>query len=602
MSDKEQEYKELFISEALSNLEELNKLLTSLEENPTDKRCIDAIFRITHTLKGNALGMGFEQISKFAHLLEDIFALIKDGKSILNEEVFTSLFKSFDILSELTMAINEPDKIVRYRGLQRKLEVIIEKQSPVDAKVEEEKSAVVPKQKSKKEDKAIAPKSKEKKEEQSLSDAEEAPIQQIEEYLNAEEVEEDEVEDLSANKKIIFSDLVQVPVGKLDNLLNLVGELIIERDRLIAINEQAQSRSEFSRLTRISADLQYSVMDVRMVQVGFLFNKFYRVVRDAAKSEDKEVELIIEGSDTEIDRNILQIISDSLIHLIRNAIGHGIESPKDRKDCKKSAKGQLKLSARNESEGVLIEIKDDGKGIDLARIVKKVIDKGWVDLHQAAKLSDEEIISFIFQPGFSTSEQVNDISGRGVGMDVVKKALDSIGGNIKVTTEKGVGSTFSLTLPSSMAVKGTLLFEVRKSQYAIPLSYTESVLSVSKSDIKRVQNRLMITHLNRTVEAIYLKDLLFKDSKAPEPEEEMPEKLNVIIVHYSGRTVGFIVDLLLQQKEIVEKPLKKPVDIVGYISGVTIMGNGNVCLVINVPQIIQSLFSYSINLNNPVLA
>ena len=253
--------------------------------------------------------------------------------------------------------------------------------------------------------------------------------------------------------------MVQVPVEKLDNLLNLVGELIIERDRLITTHEANVSRNEFNSLKRVSSDLQYSVMDVRLVQVGFLFNKFHRVVRDAASTEKKQVDLVIEGSETEIDRNILQIISDSLIHLIRNAIGHGIESEVDRKGNGKAAIGKLTLSARNESEGVIIDIKDDGKGIDVEKIKKKVAQKGWVESSVLDKMTQEEIISFIFEPGFSTNDAVNSMSGRGVGMDVVKKAIDSVGGNIKVQTEAGKGSVFSLILPSSMAVKSTLLFE-----------------------------------------------------------------------------------------------------------------------------------------------
>lgn len=584
MSNKEKEYKELFISEAHSNLEELNKLLTLLEQNQQDKRSVDAIFRIIHTLKGNAAGMGFDSIAKFAHVLEDLFELIKDKKLIPDEETFTILYRSFDILSELTTALDEPAKNVRYRGVQRKLELLIEKQAGTNTPITNSK--VIEEEK----------KEEEAKPEVRATDPETA-------LPHPSQSEEKEEEESEGSKKIIFSDLVQVPVEKLDNLLNLVGELLIERDRLMTgALETGVSRNEYSRLNRISSDLQYSVMDVRLVQVGFLFNKFHRVVRDAAKYEQKEVELIIEGSDTEIDRNILQIISDSLIHLIRNAVGHGIESPEERLKAGKKSKGHLTLSARNEREGVLIEIRDDGKGLDLAGITKKIIEKGWMNPLQAVKLSEEEIISFIFQPGFSTSEQVSDISGRGVGMDVVKQALDSIGGNIKVNTAKGSGTTFSLSLPSSMAVKSTLLFEIQDTQYAIPLSYTESVLSVPRHEIKKMQKRMMISHLDKTIEIIPLKDLLFLDGNKSAAGGEATEKLNIIIVQYSGRTVGFIVDKLLQQKEIVEKPLKKPVDKVNYISGVTIMGNGNVCLVVNVPQILQGLFNYSLNKKNQVLA
>lgn len=607
MSNKENEYKELFISEASASVEELNNLLTRLEKAPKEVKTIDNIFRITHTLKGNAAGMGFETISKFAHALEDLFTEIKKGSLLLDVEIFTVLFKSIDVLTELIEAIDSPNTNVKYRGIQRKLEVMVEnvrkkEASPSTTKTQKStnttKSPSVKKVKSA--DEALI------KLQQKINVNNEENAKQAE--VLAEDIEDNEAVTAISNeetdaKKITFSDIVQVPVKKLDNLLNLVGELIIERDRLITEHEGKVSRNEFNRLKRVTSDLQYSVMDVRLVQVGFLFNKFHRVVRDAATSEGKKVDLIIEGSDTEIDRNILQIISDSLIHLIRNAIGHGIEEAKIRQAAKKPDAGTLTLSARNESEGVVIDIKDDGKGIDIARIREKVIQKGWVDVNTAKNMSEDEIISFIFEPGFSTNEVVNSISGRGVGMDVVKKAADSVGGNIKVSTEAGKGSTFSLILPSSMAVKATLLFEVGHTQYAIPLAYTEAVISVPKSKIFKMQNRLMVSHLDKTIETIFLKELFFKDEEnVREKALKSEEKWQIIIVHYNGKKLGLIVDKLLQQKEIVEKPLKKPVDFVKFISGVTILGNGNVCLVLNVPQIIQKLFNYSVNINATAVA
>jgi two-component system chemotaxis sensor kinase CheA len=237
----------------------------------------------------------------------------------------------------------------------------------------------------------------------------------------------DHAENEQIDTKISFSDLVQVPVKKLDNLLNLVSELTIERDRLIAIHAGKLSKNEYSRLQRISSDLQYSVMDVRLVQVGFLFNKFHRVVRDAAALENKKVALKLEGTDTEIDRNILQIISDSLIHLIRNSVGHGIEIPADRKKVGKAEMGTLVLRASNENDSVIIEIQDDGKGIDHTFIKRKAIEKGLVSKEAASHLSEMECIMFIFEPGFSSADQVTAISGRGVGMDVVKKPLMLLG-------------------------------------------------------------------------------------------------------------------------------------------------------------------------------
>lgn len=607
MSNKEQEYKKLFISEADSNVEELETLLTQLEKSPSDQKTIDSIFRITHTLKGNAAGMGFEIISKFAHALEDLFSEIKQSNIKIEEEIFTTLFKAVDTLKVLVQSLSDDTLNVKYRGIQRKLEVIVESSRKADKPQESPnntKKIAVKKTVSNSKKPASKPKNDEKQQLEELqAQVEEHQANQPKKAMPVEEEEEMIITEEKDPKKISFSDMVQVPVEKLDNLLNLVGELIIERDRLITTHEANVSRNEFNSLKRVSSDLQYSVMDVRLVQVGFLFNKFHRVVRDAATTERKQVDLVIEGSETEIDRNILQIISDSLIHLIRNAIGHGIESEADRKGEGKDTIGKLTLSARNESEGVIIDIKDDGKGIDVEKIKKKVAQKGWVEASVLDKMTEEEIISFIFEPGFSTNDAVNSISGRGVGMDVVKKAIDSVGGNIKVQTKAGQGSVFSLILPSSMAVKSTLLFEVGHSQYAVPLTYTDAVLSLERGEIYKIQNRLMINHQDQTIETVFLRDLFFPE-EASKREEALKsnEKWNVVLVHYNGKKLGLVVDKLLQQKEIVEKPLKKPVDFVRFVSGVTILGNGKVCLVINIPQIIQKLFNHSVNLNATAVA
>jgi len=607
MSNKEQEYKKLFISEADSNVEELETLLTQLEKTPADQKTIDSIFRITHTLKGNAAGMGFEVISKFAHALEDLFSEIKQSNIQIEEDTFSTLFKAADTLKDLVQSLSDIKLNVRYRGIQRKLEVIVENSRKVEKPQGKKKSEeeVIGKKPVSKAKKSVAKPHKEEREQlnELQGQVEQHQAKQPKKSIALEEEKEMITSEEKDAKKISFSDMVQVPVEKLDNLLNLVGELIIERDRLITTHEASVSRNEFNSLKRVSSDLQYSVMDVRLVQVGFLFNKFHRVVRDAAATEKKRVDLVIEGSETEIDRNILQIISDSLIHLIRNAIGHGIENESERKSYKKEAIGKLTLSARNESEGVIIDIKDDGKGIDVEKVKKKVAQKGWVEASVLDKMSKEEIISFIFEPGFSTNDAVNSISGRGVGMDVVKKAIDSVGGNIKVQTEKGKGTVFSLILPSSMAVKSTLLFEVANSQYAVPLTYTDAVLSLERKDVYKIQNRLMINHQDQTIETVFLKDLFFPEEASARSEAlKSNDKWNVVLVHYNGKKLGLVVDKLLQQKEIVEKPLKKPIDFVRYVSGVTILGNGKVCLVINISQIIQKLFNHSVSVNATAVA
>jgi two-component system chemotaxis sensor kinase CheA len=505
-------------------------------------------------------------------VLEDFFGEVREGRLVLGSEIFVSVFKAADVLGELIEAIKKP-RDVKYRGIKTKLEVLIKgaKQEAAPVEATEAPGSV-------------------------LSDVLEMKSESASASSTNPE-EENEVE----TTNVSFSDLVQVPVSKLDNLLNLVGELVIERDRIIANSSSTHASNEYSRLNRISSDLQYSVMDVRLVQVGFLFNKFHRIVRDASSKEGKKVLLRLEGTETEIDRNILQVISDSLIHLIRNSVGHGVERPEVRQQKGKPEEGVVTLSASSESDTVFIKIKDDGAGIDPQRIKQKAIEKGLITPQDANQMSDRDLTMLIFEPGFSTMDSVTAISGRGVGMDVVKKALDSIGGTVQVDSMIGEGSIFTLSLPSSMAVKSTLLFNLDNQTYAIPLSYTESVISIYKSDIHKAANGLITVHLGNTIHIVFLSDL-FAQSQGRSKEKYAsfdllhPEaKLEIVVVSFNGKRIGFIVDKLLQQKEIVEKPLRKPFDSVSFLSGVTILGNGNVCLSLSIPGIMQALVGNQIN-------
>ena len=587
MSSKEEEYKEMFLSEALDNYEELNKLFTALEKDTSNKKIIDHIFRITHTLKGNAMGMGFVEIAELAHVMEDIFSEAKEGKIILDDELFNSLFKANDKLGELIEAIRTGKK-VNYKGIRTKLSVYL-KNARETRGFENETSI---EKELPKEEVLYAV------EEQDLSGYENGNASVKIENRDAfnEFLEEDD------QPKITFSDLVNVPVRKLDNLLNLVGELIIERDSLVAASlERGYSTNTFARLQRITSDLQYGVMDVRLVQIGFLFNKFHRIIRDVAVIENKKVDLVLEGTEIEIDRNILKIMSDSLIHLIRNSVSHGIETPEERKKKNKPETGKVILKARNEKDTVIIEVKDDGNGIDHVTIARKAVEKGIIKPEYAKMASKEELLMLIFEPGFSNAEVITEVSGRGVGMDVVKRATESIGGNIKVETEIGKGSTITLLLPSSMAVKGALLFELNKQEYAVALSYTEAVVSFRKSDIHKISNGLMATYLGKTISVIFLNDLYEIGGLSELAEDEgrlhktfdsieEDKKLDVLVASYANKYVGFVVDKLLQQKEIVEKTLAPPIDKMDMISGATILGNGNVCLVLDIANIINTLF------------
>ncbi|UXP31097.1 chemotaxis protein CheA [Reichenbachiella agarivorans] len=583
MDSKEQQYRDLFHQEAIESFEELNRLFTDLEKDHGNQSAIDSIFRITHTIKGNAMGMGFDDIAKLSHVMEDVMGAVKSGDMSLNKEIFDALFTANDKLGALIEALKSGAK-VSYLGIKTKLGVFFKNatQAPQIKETQEEKKT---------------PDSSEHSTAIELESVESSPS-----YDGDKDNENDEsIDEVDDQPTITFTDVIQIPVKKVDELMNLVGQLIIERDRLISINSQNGSRAtEFEGLQRISSDLQYSVMNARMVQVGFLFNKFHRIVRDVAHIENKNVDLVIKGTDVEIDRNILKIMSDSMIHLVRNAVSHGIESAENRKAKGKKKSGKITLNARYERDSVVIEVSDDGNGIDANVIRKKAIEKGLVKKEVAEKLSENEVIMFIFEPGFSNAEKITEISGRGVGMDVVKRATESIGGQISVNTVVGQGSTINLILPSSMALKGALLFEVNEHEYAVPLTYTDAVVSMPKTEIHKIGDGLMANYLSDTISIVFLKDFLNVETLSDLTksgalhqsfdEIEDNEVLDVIVVSYMGKLVGLVVDKLLQQKEILEKSLARPLDNVKLLSGSTILGNGKVCLIVDVAAITEILF------------
>lgn len=574
---KEEEYKEMFLAEAQESYEELNRLFTELEKDNQSQSAIDAIFRITHTLKGNAMGMGFDAIAELSHVMEDIFNEVKLRRMTLDSMLFQSLFRANDVLGDLIQAVKTGAK-VRYKGIRTKLQVALRKAKAYHEAQNE--SNLVNKEEALSQD----------------TNSVENTFESLDEGNEAEEEDEK-----NKGHKIILSDMVQVPVRKLDELLNIVGELIIEKDTLIARREREKgTNSDLARLHRLTSDLQYSVMDVRLVQVGFLFNKFHRVLRDAAIIEEKKVDLVLEGTESEIDRNVLKTMSDSLVHLVRNSVGHGIEPPEVRLKLGKPERGTVTLRARNEKDTVYIEISDDGYGVDVDKIKKKAIEKGLIPKEYAPIISREEVLLCLFEPGFSNAEVVTEISGRGVGLDVVRMAVESIGGKISVETELGKGTTFTLGLPSSMAVKAALLFQLKQQEFAIALAYTEAVISMSKSEIHKINTGLIATYLGKTISIVFLQDLFdLKSMKEIETKGSLYKrfdqiegnpKLDIVIVSYNNRLVGMVVDKLMQQKEIVEKKLPAPVDNVALFSGVTILGTGRMCLVLDIVSILLHLF------------
>ena len=537
MKTRDQEYREMFMAEALEYYDSMSRHLSELERNTDAGPALNELFRLMHNLKANARAMGFTDLGEVAHHLETLFGLIRDKQREFGGPLAKVVFMGVDALGTMIRAVGASQPLPDATALLENLDRLVRGEAPV---------------------------------------------------LDEDDESESEEE---AGKKMELSDLVYIQVKKLDNLLNLVGELVIDRDRVMTLAQELGNPALLAtaqHLFRISDDLQYSVMDARLVGVGVLLNKFPRVVRDVATAENKEVELTLSGQDVQIDRNILQIITDALLHLVRNAVSHGLETPEQRQQAGKPVVGHLTLSALTDREDVLIQVRDDGRGINTEAVRKKAVERGLVSAAEAPRLDEQQVWALLFEPGFSMAEKITDISGRGVGLDVVKLALDSLGGQLRVESEMGAGTTFTLVLPTSIAVKGALLVEVEGRPYAVPLMHTDTVLALHPGQLSLVGG-LLVTHFQeQAVPLVPLRQLLYDEGDEPLPlasKHDLHGTQQVLVVNYNNRRLGLIVDRFIRQQNIVIKPLSKPLDTIDLFGGVTLLGSGQVCLVLDVPAL-----------------
>ncbi len=532
MKDREQEYRELFIAEALHEWDEMNRHIVELEKFPEDEQFLSEIFRLLHNMKANAKAIGFNTISELSHKLETIFSLIRTNEIEFKEPISSVLFKGIDMLGNMLRNIDDENALIPDESILKLLDDIIS-----EKEIKSDHRSVL---------KNYAP------------------------------------------SKVSLSDLIYIQVKKLDELMNLVGELIIDRDRIASIaerNEDIELRHVSSHLERVTKDLQTGIMDARLVNMGNLFNKIPKIIRDISKEENKLIDLSVTGQDIQIDRNILQKITDAVLHILRNAIAHGIEKPEERIKRNKPEMGSLEITAHSDKDIVIIEVRDDGNGIDVEKVKKHAVSGNFISADRVNDLNEKEALSFIFEPGFSLSDKITEVSGRGVGLDIVKNTVDSIGGKVEVISRFGKGTTFRLILPNSIALTGALLFEVLKVPYAIPLIHIESVSRIPTSHLHFVGKSAFIEIEKETIPVLYLRE--FFNSGIYRVSELVVDgdlTQNLIIVSYNNRKLGLIADALIRQQEIVVKPLQNPIADIDLYSGVTVLGTGEVCLVLDVPS------------------
>jgi two-component system, chemotaxis family, sensor kinase CheA len=405
------------------------------------------------------------------------------------------------------------------------------------------------------------------------------------EKSNDEDDEDEQQEDdkgQSQSSKPKANRTVRVDIERLDNLMNLVSELIIVKNGLETVENKNQSMNEqVEYLERITTNLHDAVMKVRMVPIERVFNRFPRLIRDLSRKLNKNMELHMSGEDTELDRTVIDEIGDPLVHLIRNAGDHGLETPQERIASGKPEKGNVYLDAYQDGNNVVIEVSEDGRGIDVNKIKNKAINTGTISKDQADAMSDQDIIDLLFRPSFSTADKISDVSGRGVGLDVVKTKIEALGGDVEVKTELGKGSKFIIRLPLTLAIIQALMVEIGNEKYAIPLNSIQNIEDVKLNNIKYIQNQEVINLRGHVIPIIHLDGLLKVESV-----KEKQESLTVVIVNKGDKQAGFVVDSLIGQQEIVIKTLGKYLTNIRLIAGATILGDGEVALILDVNSLV----------------
>lgn len=562
-------------------MQTLDDNVLRLEQNPTDKETIEEIFRAAHTLKGAAGMFGFKSIERVMHRMENLFDLVRKGKLVPQSDTIDVVFQGFDILKKLLAAVlaGKPSGI---------------KTAPIVKMLE------------------LAAEGKTTGVKRSAASAEAAP-QAAAASSDASHVasSDDHGGGGATKKKSEAASTIRVDLERLDALVNLVGELVIDRTRFVNIDESLRIQAPQLKLSsamtetlqqfgRHMNEIQDIIMKVRMVPVGSVFNKYPRIVRDLARQLGKQMELVIEGEETEFDKTLVEQIADPLVHLIRNACDHGIEMPADRQASGKNPSGTVTLSARQEGNHILIVISDDGKGMDVARIKSKAIEKGLITADQT--LTDRDIFNLIFEPGFSTAEKVTTVSGRGVGMDVVKKQISKLKGMVEITSTPGKGSTITIQLPLTLAIMQSLLVGIEEEVFAIPLSSVVESIRIKPEEIQQVGETPVIKLRNSVLPLLYLDDVLDLRKKekdywyrrldgdasaqvAAKRRTKRSERMFVVVVGSAERRFGLVVDALLNQQEMVIKPMGPLIRDTPCVAGGAVMGNGDVVLVLDVPEV-----------------
>ncbi|MFP6191751.1 chemotaxis histidine kinase/response regulator CheAY2 [Helicobacter pylori] len=660
--DDLQEIMEDFLIEAFEMNEQLDQDLVELEHNPEDLDLLNRIFRVAHTIKGSSSFLNLNILTHLTHNMEDVLNRARKGEIKITPDIMDVVLRSIDLMKTLLVTIrdtgsdtnngkeNEIEEAVKQLQAitSQNLEVVKETLGTKEAPKEENKEEA---KEENKENKAKAPTAENISSDNPLADepdldyanmsAEEVEAE-IERLLNkrqeadkerrAQKKQEAKQEvtptketpktetpkapktetkakakaDTEENKapSIGVEQTVRVDVRRLDHLMNLIGELVLGKNRLIRIYSDVEERYDgekfleelnqvVSSISAVTTDLQLAVMKTRMQPVGKVFNKFPRMVRDLSRELGKSIELIIEGEETELDKSIVEEIGDPLIHIIRNSCDHGIEPLEERRRLNKPETGKVQLSAYNEGNHIVIKISDDGKGLDPVMLKEKAIEKGVISERDAEGMSDREAFNLIFKPGFSTAKVVSNVSGRGVGMDVVKTNIEKLNGIIEIDSEVGVGTTQKLKIPLTLAIIQALLVGVQEEYYAIPLSSVLETVRISQDEIYTVDGKSVLRLRDEVLSLVRLSDIFKVDAIL-----ESNSDVYVVIIGLADQKIGVIVDYLIGQEEVVIKSLGYYLKNTRGIAGATVRGDGKITLIVDVGAMMDMAKSIKVNITN----
>lgn len=587
LSDPEmKEIFESFIVETREILDNLDLELVELERTPHDVDLLNSIFRSFHTIKGTSGFLGLEKLQKVTHKCEDILNKLRKGEAKLNGVIMDAILDAFDKIKLLVNTIeSQKNENVEIENTVSALVIVYQELEA--GKVPQGSSQIKPVETEKKKD--------------SLNDYHGSDDIEIQEEENTEihvrpSIDATVTKETSKSATKQKDNTIRVDVERLDDLLNIVSELVLGRNRLSQVNAEVAFEYEGTKLSRdlaeaskqidlMTTELQLAVMKTRMIKIGKVFNRFPRLIRDLAKETKKEVELVIIGEDTELDKTLIEEINDPLVHLVRNSIDHGIELSDVRKSKGKDPKGRIILSAEHEGNNIIITIEDDGKGINPDIIKEKAVSKGMISREKAGELSKQEIYNLIFLPGFSTTEVVTNVSGRGVGMDVVRTNVTKLRGIINIESIVDKGTKIIIKLPLTLAIIQGLLVKVSDETVVIPLNSVIEVVKVADEEIYSVNHNEVIRIRDSVLPLIRIDKLLYNTTTY----ENRNNWQYVVVVGIAEKRFGIRVDALIGQKEVVIKSLGTYLGNIDGIAGSTIMGDGKVVMILDVGELINNL-------------